>query len=260
MRSPGHDDARTSPASPTFFKPSAPPSIHAILFDLDGTLLDGAPNFHRAANKMLEEQEKPPVEWHTFRRRQSSLEEMMRHAFDVEDNHPELPSLVKSFDQKYREDYRTQGFCLFKGTETILNTLKEAGILWGIVTNKPSDTTYEVVNHSPLLKTAHIIVPGDTLAQKKPHPLPLLHACEQIKVLPENTIYVGDMKTDIIAATAARMRSIAVTHGYHPEYEDPHSWGATYVVPDFKALQSLLEKLLLRDAQMVSNHAQLSPH
>src|SRR3989338_9463397 len=242
MRSPGHRRTKTPSPSPDFFQPSFFPSINLVLFDLDGTLYDGAHNFYGAAKKMLEEQEKPPVEWHTFRRRQSSLEEMMRHAFGVEDDHPELSNLVKSFDQKYREDYRTQGCRLFENTETILTTLENAEILWGIVTNKPSDTTHEVVNHFPLLKKAHIIVPGDLLAQKKPHPLPLLHACQQLNVLPENAIYVGDMKTDIIAARAAKMRSIAVTHGYHPEHEDPDSWGATYVVSNFKEMQSLLEK------------------
>lgn len=259
MRSPGHHHTRASSSSPTFFKPSAPPSIHAVLFDLDGTLLDGERNFRCAANKMLQERGKPPVEECMFRRRQSSLEEMMRHAFEIDDNHPELPNLVKSFDQKYREDYRTQGFCLFENTETILNTLKNAGIPWGIVTNKPSDTTYEVVNRSPLLKTARIIVPGDLLERKKPDPLPLLYACKQLNVSPENTFYVGDMKTDIIAAQNADMRSIAVTHGYHPEYENPHSWGATYVVPDFNALQILLENLLSSEYRAVStNHVQLS--
>lgn len=198
----------------------------AILFDLDGTLLDTAQDFAFAINQLLVARNKPQLSYDEFRKQvHGESTAMIAFAFDMEETHPEFATLRQRFLETYHQNC-TQRTCFFPGITTVLNYLDTQGIPWGIVTNKPSWLTTPVATHFDLHQRAKCIISGDTLLTKKPNPEPLWYACQLIGTLPDDTIYVGDLETDTIAARAAGMKSIAVTYGYHAPLSNPQDWNA----------------------------------
>lgn len=204
--------------------------MKALFFDLDGTLLDTARDFAYAINLLLARKKKLPLNFDLFRNEvHGESKRMISFAFNMDESHPEFETIRHDFLQTYHQNC-TQHTVFFPGMELLLDRLDAKNIPWGIVTSKPTWLTEPVVKHFELDVRAKCIVMGDSLAKIKPDPAPLLHACECAMVKPNNAVYIGDLKTDMIAAKAAGMKSIAVTYGYHPPETDFAEWGADLIV------------------------------
>ena len=217
--------------------------MKAILFDLDGTLLDTARDFAHAINLLLIRDKKPTLNFDLFRKEvYGESRRMISFAFNMDESHPDFDIIRQDFLQTYHDNC-TQHTILFPGMAMLLDTLDANQIPWGVVTSKPTWLAKPVLKHFELDKRASCIVMGDTLTKVKPDPLPLLHACEKITVKPEHAVYVGDMKSDIIAAKAAGMKSIGVTYGYHPVKTNFLEWEADLIAHSPEEILSWMRKI-----------------
>lgn len=209
---------------------SLKPKINGVLFDLDGTLLDTAPDLAAALNAILLNQHYQPLPLASIRPTVSEgAAGLLKLGFNITDQNSRLPNLRKQFIEYYGRHIckHTQ---LFPHIDTVIHYLQEHNLSWGIVTNKSTTLTTKLLNYFPLLKKARCIIAGDTLEYSKPHPKPLLHACECISCIPENCVYIGDAKRDIEAANAAKLHSLIALYGYIPSKEDTKSWKASGMV------------------------------
>jgi phosphoglycolate phosphatase len=194
------------------------------LFDLDGTLLDSAPDMVATVNRMRAVRGRPPMPLAELRPHVSRGSRAMSAAAFPE-LHGEVPdALVREFLETYETELGRHG-APFEGVPELLDALEAAGGRWGIVTNKPESLARKLL---PLLgweSRCAVLVGGDTLPQRKPHPLPLLHAAESLGTGIADCAYVGDDQRDIEAARAAGMRSIVALWGYRLPGERPGEWG-----------------------------------
>ncbi len=216
-------------------KPVAP---RAVLFDLDGTLADTAPDLAAAVNKMRTDRglEKTPFE---LLRPEASAgaRGLIGVAFDITPNEPDYDALRIEFLANYEAniaDHTT----LFAGITELLKQIEALNLQWGIVTNKPARYTDALIPEIGLHKTA-CAISGDSTAHAKPHPLPLLEAARQLQLPPEQCWYVGDDLRDIQAGKAAGMLSIAAGWGYCGQTE-PLSWDADLIASHPLDLLTLL--------------------
>lgn len=200
--------------------------IDGVLFDLDGTLLDTAADLTAALNHVLELKQLKALSTAEARSSISTGVSGLLALGGITPTDPIFPSLREKFLNYYRQHICIHTH-LFHEVETLINYLQEKKRLWGIVTNKSANLTEELINKFPLLKNANCIIAGDTLKYSKPHPLPLLHACNCIGCPPENCIYVGDAKSDIKAANAAGMFSLIALYGFIGNNEDIDNWNAS---------------------------------
>ncbi len=201
----------------------------AVLFDLDGTLADTAPDLAAALNKLRADQGLEPVPAQRLRPFASAGARGLVHAgFGVKPGDEDYNALREAFLEAYRENtcVHTQ---LFPGIAELLAELDRRSLAWGIVTNKATRFTDRIVEALGLKPAC--IVCGDTTEHLKPHPAPLRHAAEQLQLQAGECLYLGDDLRDIQAARAADMRAIAVGWGYHhPESGGPRSWKADAVI------------------------------
>ncbi|KAF1688739.1 phosphoglycolate phosphatase [Pseudoxanthomonas koreensis] len=205
---------------------STPPRFPRVaLFDLDGTLLDSAPDMVATCNRMLAARERAPVEAAMLRQHVSKGARAMVAVTFPELDEAGRDALVPEFLQLYREELGRHS-ALFDGVAEMLRALEDDGARWGIVTNKAEYLARDVVAGLEWRQRCAVLVGGDTYPEKKPHPLPLLEAARQLGVEPCDCVYVGDDERDVVAARAAGMRSIAVTWGYRLDGEDPETWQA----------------------------------
>jgi 2-phosphoglycolate phosphatase len=201
----------------------------AVLFDLDGTLADTAPDLAAALNRLRMEEGMEPVPVERLRPFASAGARGMVHAgLGVKPGDADYDALRTAFLEAYRE--RTcVDTTLFPGIPELLGELGRRGIAWGIVTNKATRFTDRIVETLGLAPAC--VVCGDTTEHLKPHPAPLLHAAGQLRLAPADCTYLGDDLRDVQAAIAAGMRAIAVAWGYHhPESGGPRSWKAEAVI------------------------------
>ena len=197
-----------------------------ILFDLDGTLVDTAPDLVAVLNRLLADAGRPPVPYAIARNEVSNgAVGLLRLGFRLEDQAPVDPDLRQAFLDLYHHIGHTNSR-LFIKLESILNVVKDIDASWGIVTNKPADLTAGVLAQLGIGDQPGTLVCGDTLPQRKPHPAPLLHAATELGTPPANCIYIGDARRDIEAGRAACMRTIATTWGYIRPGEPIGNWGA----------------------------------
>jgi len=204
---------------------TAPGTIRGVLFDLDGTLLDTAPDLVGALNQLRVEQGLDPVPFLSARglvSRGASALVSLGFADAPEDRFAELR---RRFLTLYRDRLSLET-CAFAGSLDLLDALEQRGIPWGIVTNKPGWLTEPLLLALGLHARARVVVSGDTLPERKPHPLPLLHAARELQVGPEYCIYFGDDARDVQAARAAGMVSLVACFGYIPATEDSQRWPA----------------------------------
>ncbi len=226
---------------------NAPRRLSAVLFDLDGTLLDTAPDMVAALDALRAEEAAGPLPYAAARAQVSNgALGLLRFAFG------ELPETSRSrLHQRYLELYaarlavHTQ---LFPGMDAVIGWLEAATIPWGVVTNKPAALTEPLLATLGLRARCACVVSGDTTAERKPHPLPLQHALDAIASDAARSVYVGDAARDIAAGRAAGMHTIAALYGYIPPGEVPQQWGADYHVSDPAALVPLLAQLDARVA------------
>jgi phosphoglycolate phosphatase len=199
--------------------------IRAVLFDLDGTLIDSAPDLAAAADKMRLDRGLPSLPYENYRPMAGAgARGMLGVAFDMTPEHPNFIAWREEFFSNY-EMCLTQRTKAFVGVEELLATLSMRGLAWGIVTNKSMRFTDALVRQMPLLRDAAVVISGDTTAHAKPHPEPMFEASRRLKTAPQYCVYIGDDKRDIEAGQAAGMPSLAATWGYMGSH-DVNSWQA----------------------------------
>lgn len=198
--------------------------IKTVLFDLDGTLADTAPDLAAALNHVLKTHNCKPLPFETIRPLVShGGMALITLGFGKE--HPEFDTLYQELLQYYQNNIANETV-LFPGMDELLLELEEKNINWGVVTNKPSWLTEPLLDALNLTSRSVAIVSGDTLEQRKPHPAPILHACKQAGSEADECIYIGDAERDIEAGNRAGMHSIVALFGYIAESDTPNNWGA----------------------------------
>lgn len=211
----------------------------AVLFDLDGTLLDTATDLGLALNAMLMERGMAPLPYEVIRPLASHGSNGLL-ALGFDEAYSAAPSAVQAqLKNEFLERY-ANNVCVkttwFSGVEALLEELNRFGIATGIVTNKPDRFTQPIVAAFPLLAQMPVVVSGDTLAVAKPHPEPLLFAAKQINIAPEHCWYVGDAERDITAGRAAGMATFLAEWGYISSSDTPETWGADFHIAQPKDL------------------------
>lgn len=194
------------------------------LFDLDGTLLDSAPDMVATVNRMRAARGIGPMPIEALRPHVSRGSRAMSAAAFPELGGDVPPDMIREFLDIYETESGRHG-ALFDGVEPLLAAIEADGARWGIVTNKPEYLARQILPMLDWETRCAILVGGDTLAERKPHPLPLLHAAGTLGVAPADCVYVGDDARDIAAARAAGMRSVVALWGYRLPEEDPQAWG-----------------------------------
>nr|WP_298156204.1 phosphoglycolate phosphatase [uncultured Pseudoxanthomonas sp.] len=201
----------------------------AALFDLDGTLLDSAPDMLATANRMRASRGVAPMTLERLRPHVSKGARAMLAAAFPEMEQAPREALVPEFLAIYQEELGRHSV-LFDGVAGMLAALEAAGSTWGIVTNKPEYLARDILPQFGWDTRCAVLIGGDTLAEKKPHPLPLQVAAERIAIAIADCVYVGDDERDILAARAAGMASIAALWGYRQAHEEPALWLADVMV------------------------------
>jgi phosphoglycolate phosphatase len=195
-----------------------------VLFDLDGTLLDTAPDMVGALNALRQEQSLAPLPYETIRSAVShGAARVVKAGFADAD-----PETLLRLQQRFLQIYRgalSRETRLFPGMDVVLQTLAGWQIKCGIVTNKAAWLTDPLLAELGLRTRFACVVSGDTVAERKPHPLPLLHAAALAEVSPSECIYVGDAERDVQAAHSAAMPALVANYGYLRDDEDSSAWG-----------------------------------
>ncbi len=213
-----------------FNRKNQQPAIHGVLFDLDGTLLDTAPDMTHALNLLLEEEGKQPLSFEVCRDHVSHGSiAMITLGFGTRQSASDLERRRQRFLHIYEKNLCVDTK-LFDGMDETLDFLEEYKIKWGVVTNKPEFLTLPLMDQLDLTGRACSIISGDTLKQRKPHPQPLYRAASQCGCLATECIYVGDAERDILAGNRANMRTLLASYGYIDESQNPVEWGANGIV------------------------------
>lgn len=203
-----------------------PNSLRTVLFDLDGTLVDTAPDLGFSLNELRRRRGLLPLAETEYRPQAShGSQGLIRLGFGVGEDHPDFPVLREEFLVVYEANL-TRNSPVFPGMDEVLSTLEERGLNWGVVTNKPTRYTEPLLAHLGLMARAACVVCGDTLAWNKPHPAPILHACRLAGSEPASCLYVGDAQRDMDAAAAAGMPALVALYGYLGAEDRPDEWGA----------------------------------
>ena len=197
-----------------------------MLLDLDGTLLDTAPDMVRIVNMLRAQEKLAPVPYAHIRQYVShGSAAVLRVAFPGSDG-VRLAALQSRFLELYREHLVVETL-LFPGFEEVLAALEAHGIPWGVITNKPGWLTEPLLREFALYERAGCVLSGDSLPVCKPDPLPLLTAARRIAVAPERCLYLGDALRDMQAARAANMVGLAARYGYIGPQENTTEWPVT---------------------------------
>jgi N-acetyl-D-muramate 6-phosphate phosphatase len=204
--------------------------FEAVLFDLDGTLADTAPDLGGATNQLLREEGLPPAALTHLRPYTSQgVRGLLKAGFGIDNTHTDYPRLFQRFLDLYAARICEESR-LFDGIPELLDRLESTGLHWGIVTNKRMRFTDPLVELLQLSPRTRCVVSGDTTAEAKPSPLPIQHACTLLGCAPANTIYVGDDRRDIEAGQAAGCLTVAVSYGYLGDSGPLSDWGADLII------------------------------
>ncbi|HZY20479.1 MAG TPA: phosphoglycolate phosphatase [Ramlibacter sp.] len=215
--------------------------VRAVLFDLDGTLIDSAPDLGAAADRMRVARGLPSLPLDDYRPMAGAgARGMLGIAFGMTPEHPEFAHLREEFFRNY-ESRMTENTRAFDGVEALVQALLQRGLDWGVVTNKSMRFTGPLTAAMPLFATARAVVGGDSTPHSKPHPEPLFEAARRLGLAPEVCVYVGDDERDIIAGRAAGMPTVAATYGYLGGRPDVDSWRADASISSPLALLDLLK-------------------
>lgn len=215
--------------------------IRAVLFDLDGTLIDSAPDLGAAADKMRTDRGLPSLPDALYRPLAGAgARGMLKIAFDMTPDHADYEAMREEFFVNY-ENAMTVRTYTFEGVPQLLDTLVQHQLAWGIMTNKMARFTEPLVAAMPVLARAQAVVSGDTTAHAKPHPEPLFESARRLGLPTAACLYVGDDERDIVAGKAAGMTTVAATYGYMGEKVDHRQWGADFEIDSPLALLGLLK-------------------
>jgi N-acetyl-D-muramate 6-phosphate phosphatase len=216
--------------------------IDAVLFDLDGTLIDSAPDLGAAADKMRLDRGLPSLPAARYRPMAGAgARGMLGVAFDLTPDHPDYEGMREEFFVNY-ENCMTQRTYAFDGVDRLIEALVSRPLPWGVVTNKAKRFTAPLTQAMALFASAATVVSGDTTPHAKPHPAPLLEAARQLGVAPQRCLYVGDDERDILAGHAAGMGTVAAAYGYLGQAADTDAWRAHAVITSPLQLLQLLPK------------------
>jgi phosphoglycolate phosphatase len=214
--------------------------IRAVLFDLDGTLIDSAPDLGAAADKMRTDRGLSSLPLERYRPLAGAgARGMIGEAFGITPEHPDFPVLREEFFVNY-EARMTQQTWIFDGVAELIQTIVQRGLPWGVVTNKSARFTVPLTRGMPLFASAATVVSGDTTPHAKPHPAPLLEAATRLGLPSAQCLYLGDDERDIIAGRAAGMVTVAATYGYLGAQANVAQWGAHAEIKFPLALLQLL--------------------
>lgn len=211
----------------------------AVLFDLDGTFADTAPDLGRAVNAMRAARGLAPVPLAETRRVTSlGARGLLGVGFGITPEHGDYPAMREEFLRLY-EDKLCCDTALFPGMAELVDRLEQRRVLWGIVTNKAERFAKPLLEQLGYARRAACIIGGDTTAHMKPHPAPLLAAAAAMRIEPQSCIYVGDDERDIRAGRAAGMRTVAVRFGYL-NGSNPEDWQADQLVSTPLEIEKLI--------------------
>lgn len=204
--------------------------LQAVLFDLDGTLVDSAPDLGHAADLLRVRRGLPSLPYEQYRPMAGAgARGMIGVAFGYGPDHPEFEALRQEFFANY-EACLTERTRAFDGIAELIGALQDGGKRWGVVTNKSERFALPLTAALPLFGAAATVIGGDTTPHAKPHPAPLLEAARRLGLPPEACLYVGDDERDIVAGRAAGMPTVAATYGYLGALGDVSAWGADAVI------------------------------
>ncbi|NBS48358.1 MAG: phosphoglycolate phosphatase [Betaproteobacteria bacterium] len=200
--------------------------VQAVLFDLDGTLIDSAPDLGAAADKMRTDRGLPSLPYEHYRPMAGSgARGMLGVAFGMTPEHADYEAMREEFFVNY-ERCMTERTYVFDGVAEVIESLRHLGLPWGVVTNKSRRFAEPLTRVMPLFATAATVIAGDTTPHAKPHPEPLLEAARRLQIAPARCVYVGDDERDVIAGHAAGMGTVAALYGYLGANNDARRWGA----------------------------------
>lgn len=215
-------------------------NIDAVLFDLDGTLIDSAPDLGAAADQMRTDRGLTSLPLSDYRGMAGSgARGMIGVAFGLAPGHAQFAALKEEFFINYESRLTVLTYA-FDGVAELIADILAQGIKWGVVTNKLARFTLPLIQAMPLFSTAQTIISGDTTPHAKPHPAPLLEAARQIGVPPGRCLYVGDDERDIMAGQAAGMPTVAAAYGYLGTSGDTAAWKADATIASPRLLLNLL--------------------
>ncbi|ERP91013.1 phosphoglycolate phosphatase [Marinobacter sp. ES-1] len=213
----------------------------AVLFDLDGTLIDTAPDFIRCLNQLRQLHNLEPLAAEQIRPSVSNgARAMIRVGFGLEPEHDGYAEKHTAFLDLYEAGVAVET-TLFEGMDSLLENLEARGIPWGIVTNKPVRFAEPLVQALRLAQRCATLICPDHVSERKPHPEPLFLACQRIGAAPEQAVYVGDHERDIEAGRNAGMRTIAVRYGYIEQPRTVDLWQADIIADTVSDLAKLLQ-------------------
>lgn len=214
--------------------------VGVVLFDLDGTLIDSAPDLGAAADRMRVQRGMPSLPLEQYRHMAGAgARGMLSVAFGMTPEHAQFAELKEEFFGNY-ERCMTERTHAFDGVQALIEQLQHQGLRWGVVTNKSARFTEPLTRAMPLFASAAVVISGDTTPHAKPHPEPLFEAARRIGVDPGHCVYVGDDERDIVAGLAAGMGTVAATYGYLGLKADTSAWGAHASIENPLALLHLL--------------------
>lgn len=214
--------------------------IEAVLFDLDGTLIDSAPDLSAAADKMRTDRGLTSLPLAQYRPMAGAgARGMIGVGFGIVPGDADFDALKEEFFKNYEACMLERTYA-FEGVAELIAQINKAGLKWGVVTNKSERFALPLTRAMPLFKSAQTIIGGDTTPHAKPHPAPLLEGARQIGVSPERCAYVGDDERDIIAGRAAGMPTVAAAYGYLGAKLDTAHWKADATIAAPAQLLQLL--------------------
>ena len=214
----------------------------AVLFDLDGTLIDSAPDLGAAADQMRTDRGMASLPLECYRPMAGAgARGMLGVAFGITPDKPEFVPLRDEFFLNY-EARMLRNTQVFAGAAELVKALCARGLQWGVVTNKSVRFTEPLTRAIPLFESARVIISGDSTPFAKPHPEPLFEAARRLGVAPETCVYVGDDERDIMAGRAAGMRTVAATYGYMGEQAEVARWEADAAISSPMELLQLLKQ------------------
>ncbi len=203
--------------------------LNCVLFDLDGTLVDTAPDLITCLNSALTYHGFNIIEVNKVKPYISYGAVMMIEKSKITADKGIQAQILETMLTHYQNNIVQYGG-LFEGIEEVLQFIEDKGLKWGVVTNKHQRFTQPLMEALQLTKRAACIISGDTTRHSKPHPEPMLTACKQAQVKPEECVYIGDAKHDIIAGKIAKMKTLAAIYGYLTEDDKPDDWGADELI------------------------------
>jgi len=205
-------------------------TLKAVLFDLDGTLLDTVPDFVTVLNKLLVEEKKPPLDYNSIRNTVSNgARALVQLGFQLPETHSDFERLRQRLLTLYSQHLADETTA-FPGIDESLRFIAQQQLAWGVVTNKPALYTESLMSKMVFPLAPKTIICPDHVTHSKPHPEALLLACKQLNIQPREAIYIGDHRRDIEAGRNAGMTTIACSYGYIEPHDNITDWQANYIV------------------------------